>query len=114
MRHPLTGNAFPDDALLIALLETPVTDVAIERLLVTLRRSLLQQAAREGAATNLAFHCALARQCFINEYVYPCLSEEIGEVDALRSRLEAALAEVEDFLRQRGPRETDKKPRTYE
>lgn len=82
-----------DDALLIALLETtPVTDVAIERLLVTLRRCLLEQAAREGAATNLTFHCALARQCFINEYVYPCLSEEVAEVDALRSRLEAAIA----------------------
>jgi ubiquinone/menaquinone biosynthesis C-methylase UbiE/tetratricopeptide (TPR) repeat protein len=81
-----------NDALLIALLEaTPVTDIAIERLLVTLRRSLLQLGGQEGAATNLAFHCALARQCFINEYVYPCLPEEIGEVDALRSRLEAAI-----------------------
>ena len=81
-----------DDALLAALLETtPVTDIAIERLLVTLRRCLLQQAVREDAATNLIFQCALARQCFINEYVYPCLPEEIEEVDALRSRLEAAI-----------------------
>ncbi len=82
-----------DDALLIALLETtPVTDVAIERLLVTLRRCLMQQAGRGDPATNPVFHCALARQCFINEYVYPCLPEEIAEVDALRSRLEAAIA----------------------
>jgi SAM-dependent methyltransferase len=82
-----------EDALLIALLEkTPVTDVAIERLLVTLRRCLLKQAVSGDAATNPVFHCALARQCFINEYVYPCLPEEIGEVDALRARLEAAIA----------------------
>jgi SAM-dependent methyltransferase len=97
-RLPLDVSPSPqahpwDDAVLVALLEsTPVTDIAIERLLVTLRRSLLQQAARKAVAANLVFHCALARQCFINEYVYPCLPEEIEEVDALRSRLEAAIA----------------------
>ncbi|NJD33992.1 MAG: methyltransferase domain-containing protein [Betaproteobacteria bacterium] len=81
-----------DDALLVALMETtPVTDVAIERLLVTLRWRLLQQAERAEAVENIDFHSALARQCFINEYVYPCLPEEINEVDKLRSRLEAAI-----------------------
>ena len=97
-RLPLDVSPSPqarpwDDALLIALLQTtPVTDIAIERLLVTLRRCLLQQAVRGDPATSPVFHCALARQCFINEYVYPCLPEEVAEVDALRNRLEAAIA----------------------
>ena len=82
-----------DDALLVALLETtPITDVTIERLLLTLRWRMLRQAIREAAAVSLVFHCALARQCFINEYVYPCLPQEIEEVDKLRSRLETAIA----------------------
>lgn len=80
------------DPLLIAILETtPLTDIAIERLLVTLRYRLLQQACTGKNPTDLAFHCALARQCFINEYIYPQLPEEADQVDRLCQQLQAAI-----------------------
>ena len=42
--------------------------------------------------TNLlAFHCALARQCFVNEYVFACTNDEQAQVDLLRQKLTAAL-----------------------
>src|SRR5262249_56878906 len=44
------------------------------------------------AAELLAFHCALARQCFVNEYVYAIEDKEAGEAERLRQLLEQALA----------------------
>jgi tetratricopeptide (TPR) repeat protein/SAM-dependent methyltransferase len=87
--------AIADDELLRALLETaPVCDVELERCLTGLRAILLD-AARESPATAaedglFRFCCALARQCFINEYVFDVAADELDRVHALHRRLAAA------------------------
>ena len=70
-------RALLDDALFRALLAAaPIPDLGLELLLTEVRRSLLL-AAREGAppAPDLTLACALARQCFLNEYLY-CTDEQ--------------------------------------
>jgi 2-polyprenyl-3-methyl-5-hydroxy-6-metoxy-1,4-benzoquinol methylase len=60
------------------------------------RATLLQQAAQPDALTtddqSLTFYCALARQCFINEYVFAYPPNQADEVRRLQERLSAALA----------------------
>ena len=81
MRDLLDGADFAaiaDDGLLLCLLEsTPLLDVALERFLTCARLAVLKLAGKAGAADQVApglldFCCTLARQCFINEYVYDC------------------------------------------
>ncbi|EME69532.1 type 11 methyltransferase [Paramagnetospirillum caucaseum] len=85
------------DALLHAALVTaPIQDLDFERFLTSARHALL--AAVEGTAPErkqagdlLAFHCALAQQCFITEYIHDCAVDELEAAAALRGRLVAAL-----------------------
>jgi tetratricopeptide (TPR) repeat protein/SAM-dependent methyltransferase len=89
--------AIADDELLRVLLETvPVCDIELERCLTGLRAILLDAAA-EGPATPsedglLRFCSALARQCFINEYVFDTTREELEKLDRMRERLVRAMA----------------------
>ena len=89
--------AIADDELLRVLLETaPVCDVELERCLTGLR-SILLEAAREAPATAtedglFRFCCALARQCFINEYVFDATADELDRAQVLHRRLAAAAA----------------------
>lgn len=89
--------AIADDALLRALLESaPVCDIAMERFLTNARSCLLEAAARETGGREpsppvLGLHCAIARQCFINEYVFACAEDEFDRACALRDSLAAAL-----------------------
>jgi tetratricopeptide (TPR) repeat protein len=86
-----------DGPLLRAVLESaPVCDIELERFLTATRHRLLEAAA--GAAAQggesgaaLGFHCALARQCFVNEYVFFCAEQEGRQARDLRDRLAAAL-----------------------
>jgi tetratricopeptide (TPR) repeat protein len=86
------------DRLLRALMEAaPVQDIALERTLTAARAALIGIA--EGADTGnavaddvLRFFCALARQCFINEYVFAETAAETGQVQQLQGMLTAALA----------------------
>ncbi len=91
MPEGLAGRptAIAEDQLLQALLETvPVCDVELERLLTALRVILLGAAASGTSdSAMLAFHCALARQCFINEYVFDVTARELDAVRQLRQRL---------------------------
>jgi tetratricopeptide (TPR) repeat protein/SAM-dependent methyltransferase len=86
-----------DNPLLIGLLKVmPVCDGAVERLLTAGRAGLLGQAVREAGADAfvgpvLDFACALARQCFVNEYVLPTSDAEQPLVERLRAALEGAL-----------------------
>jgi 2-polyprenyl-3-methyl-5-hydroxy-6-metoxy-1,4-benzoquinol methylase len=75
--------------LLIVLQSTPVRDVAFERLLTALRASLLHDATagKPVADSVLGFACTLARQCFINEYVFATTPEEETKVDELKRAL---------------------------
>ena len=86
-------SALARDALLCAMLvSTQNTDVEIERFLTMARRSLLDAAAGNDADdADIEFYAALARQCFINEYVFFCDEGEISRAAALRDALVAAL-----------------------
>ncbi|SCX40688.1 tetratricopeptide repeat protein [Nitrosospira sp. Nsp1] len=102
------------DVLLQSVLETtPVCDMELERFLTMARYAMLHAAihehdhsritvdspavfsdafpnAPEGKA--LVFYCALARQCFINEYIFACSGEELELAQRLKERLAAPLA----------------------
>lgn len=85
------------DPLLSALLiSVPVCDRDMERFL-TMARCAMLEAAAEVSATDaelgdaLTFCSALARQCFINEYVFSRSDEEIHKAQDLRDALVRAL-----------------------
>jgi len=108
-----------DDLLLRSLLEnTTVCDVELERFLTMARTVLLDTAISEenGSVTEgmlstffstvfsnipeeniLTFYCALARQCFINEYIFVYSDEEFDRAQSLRERLAAVLATGSHF-----------------
>ncbi|MEA2873430.1 MAG: hypothetical protein QOH67_3406, partial [Hyphomicrobiales bacterium] len=92
---PQNLRALATDALLGALLENaPVADAQLEALLAAARRGILalcQQApsgpeAEPEADALLPFACSLARQCFINEYVFDLDTAEEADVGKLRQR----------------------------
>lgn len=101
------------DALLRCLLENaPVCDLELERLLTMTRSIMLDDTICSSDPTDavsrspvvsddgieapeheaLVFFCALARQCFINEYIFSCSPEELDQARTLKDRLIAALA----------------------
>ncbi|HEY7242652.1 MAG TPA: tetratricopeptide repeat protein [Xanthobacteraceae bacterium] len=86
------------DVLLCALLQTaPVQDIAIERFLTNARALLLGIALAAGADATDAqaehgFYCALAQQCFLNEYVFAVAAQELEQAAQLKQRVEGALA----------------------
>lgn len=86
--------ALAKDELLCTLLASAnAADIALERFLTMARRLLLD--AGEGNAAEDAgveFHAALARQCFLNDYVFFHDPEEIQRAGALRDALAADLA----------------------
>ena len=85
------------DRLLRALLESGcVPDQALERLLTLLRFAVLERAtAMAGhdafSPDELEFYSALARLCFISDYVFDCTPNETELAASLRERLVAAL-----------------------
>ncbi len=90
---PSGPKALADDRLLSALLVSAQNiDVELERFLTMARRLLLEAASSDDADdAGLEFYAALARQCFINEYVFSHSEEEIRQATALRDALIAAL-----------------------
>src|SRR5262249_23394702 len=92
--------ALANDELLCRLLEhDPLTDIGLERLLTNVRRAMLATAASENKCDErlLDFYCSLARQCFINEYVYAITDSEAEQAQQLRHALEKALASGDTF-----------------
>ena len=84
------------DRVLCRLLEVlPLCDADLERVVVALRRALFEIAAadQELSPDGLAVLCAVARQCFVNEYVSGASDEERHRAAALGDRLVAALAQ---------------------
>jgi len=85
------------DSLLHALLETtPITSLVFERFLTCARYGLLEAAASEPGPegpdmAGLRFYTALARQCFINEYVFDWDDRERTAATACRARLLALM-----------------------
>lgn len=91
------GLAAPaGDRLLRYLMESaPAADADLERVLTATRRIVLDLAASDAAESvageELAFCCALARQCFVNEYVFACTDEEAEKARGLREALAIAI-----------------------
>ena len=88
---------FAEDRLLRAVLESaPICDVALERFATSLRFSLLTAARFAAdclvAEPLLSFYCAIARQSFINNYVFAQADDEIEQAMALRDTLVASIA----------------------
>ncbi len=96
-----------NDALLLALLESaPVSTIEFERFLTSARHALLETASSTQApdtsdSSALNFYAALARQCFVNEYIFAFDDAERLSAHACRARLLALLdanAAVPPFL----------------
>jgi Tfp pilus assembly protein PilF/SAM-dependent methyltransferase len=89
--------ALAADSLLLALLEAaPVTTLEFERFLCCARLAMLEtamgnQAPDPSDASALQFYAALARQCFVNEYVFDCDDREKLAAAACRTKLLALL-----------------------
>jgi tetratricopeptide (TPR) repeat protein/SAM-dependent methyltransferase len=93
-------TAVSRDEFLHCLLECdPVTDIGLERLLTNIRHAMLMTSAAGDATDDglLAFYCAVARQCFINEYVFSTTQPEADEAQRLRQALENALASGQPY-----------------
>jgi SAM-dependent methyltransferase len=90
--------ALAADDLLGAVLEnTPAAGLEFEHFLTLARRALLldvlaSQSPETADASLLRFCCAIARQCFINEYVYDCPTEECDGVTRLRDAISGRIA----------------------
>ena len=79
--------------LLVAILEnTQASDWGLERFLTAVRAALLRGVVAERAEL-LFIACALARQCFLGDYVYAAAAEESRDAAALGERLAAAARE---------------------
>ena len=93
---PRALAALAGDRLLQAFLEsTPVCDTELEQLLTDARHAALDlaTAANQTKVSDdvLKACCALAQQCFINEYVFAA-GPEMERAAALRDQIAAALA----------------------
>ena len=95
------AGTLANEALLLALLQSKVVhDIELERLLTALRRALLQHVISGGDgsdADSLEFFCALAQQCFLNEYVLACGDAELAQVRQLQDRIALALGGSADI-----------------
>lgn len=92
-------DAIAADPLLAVLLQAaPIGQIPLERLFTSLRCALLAQSAETPLdGDHLAFCCVLARQCFINEYVFATTPEEEKTVDQLKAALADAIASGDDI-----------------
>jgi tetratricopeptide (TPR) repeat protein/SAM-dependent methyltransferase len=85
------------DKLLLSLLESaPVCDVGLEQFLTAIRSALLDAACESLDSYRVeedvvGLCCALARQCFINEYVFGHAEGELERAELLRERLSKAV-----------------------
>src|SRR5262245_59309142 len=91
-------EAICGDALLRRVLDsTTIRDVDLERLLTSIRLEVLRtagDAAGDGVEDKvLSFCCAMAKQCFINEYVFATTREEAEQAERLKQMLVEALAQ---------------------
>jgi SAM-dependent methyltransferase len=87
--------ALSRDQLLCCLLESsPITDVGLERLLSNVRMAMLTTGTEDNRRDDrlLGLYCTVARQCFINQYVFSMTEVEADQVQRLQASLERALA----------------------
>ena len=80
-----------------------ILDGRLEILFTSVRRNLLELAVADRLperinAQTLNFFCALARQCFRNEYIYRESAEEAAQAAALQEQIEDRLRQPEETL----------------
>jgi tetratricopeptide (TPR) repeat protein/2-polyprenyl-3-methyl-5-hydroxy-6-metoxy-1,4-benzoquinol methylase len=95
-------NDFPSFPLLCAILKSgPIADIELEKYCTALRYRLLKIANSSSDQVNTVdaetFYCALAQQCFINEYIYYQTPQEVDLAISLRDRFLKALEDHEDL-----------------
>lgn len=95
---PFGLEAVARHPMLHCLLETaPLASLELERFCTMARGALLQAALadppEEPQPDVLRFYAALARQCFINEYLFDASEDEAGQARALGQALEKALVD---------------------
>jgi SAM-dependent methyltransferase len=86
---PAAASLVHDPLLQALLRRAVVNDEAVERALTGLRRDILL---RRAGDVPLPFLCALAQQCFNNEYAWWISAEESGALEELRPADECSLA----------------------
>jgi 2-polyprenyl-3-methyl-5-hydroxy-6-metoxy-1,4-benzoquinol methylase len=82
--------AIYDDPMLLCLMQSiPPRNINFERVMTSLRLSLLDNASagETVSPSALAFSCALATQCFINEYIFATTADEDGKAERLKAAL---------------------------
>jgi 2-polyprenyl-3-methyl-5-hydroxy-6-metoxy-1,4-benzoquinol methylase len=89
-------GAIAEDALVLAVLQSKaVLDLELERFLTAARRALLQRVGESepyaAGPDALRFFCALAQQCFFNEYVFAFDDEERTQSQSIHDRIAEAL-----------------------
>jgi tetratricopeptide (TPR) repeat protein/SAM-dependent methyltransferase len=86
--HPVTN------ALLIS---GPICDPLLEKLLTVARSDLVDRALAPISVNDehLEFICALARQCYVNDYIFSTTGEEERKVSELRKLISAQLEQAE-------------------
>jgi 2-polyprenyl-3-methyl-5-hydroxy-6-metoxy-1,4-benzoquinol methylase len=86
-------HAICDDPMLLCMLRSaPARKIGLEFVLTSLRAALLADAGNAPDGRVLAFCCALAQQCFINEYIFAAAPDEDAQADRLKTELGEALA----------------------
>jgi len=86
-------RAICDDPMLLCMLQSvPARKTELELVLTSLRATLLTEAGDAQDNSVLAFCCAMAKQCFINEYVFAATVDEDAQVDRLKAMLGDAIA----------------------
>lgn len=94
--HPGFEAMLTDRLLLSMLKSVFVFDERLEIFLTAVRRALLEVASPDKDSAGIAdraldLACALAEQCFINEYVFDVSQDETQQIEALRGTLSASL-----------------------
>lgn len=91
--------ALAQDDLLGRLLESdPSTNLGLERLLTNVRHIMLTRVARDPPDPHsIDFYCSVARQCFVNEYIFAVSESEEEQARQLRTALEQKLAAGEHY-----------------
>ncbi len=88
------------DPLLRVLLESDLaSDLDLERVLTNVRHAMLaiRDASEPLDKELLGFYCAVARQCFINQYVFAMTPDEAEQACRLHESFQKALAAGEHY-----------------
>jgi SAM-dependent methyltransferase len=86
-------TAICEDPMLLCMLQSvPARKTGLELVLTSLRAALLVDAGNAPDDSVLAFCCELAKQCFINEYVFATIPDEDAQVERLKATLGDAIS----------------------